>query len=269
MRVLAEERRRIILSRAVRDGQVYTAQMAEEFQVAEETIRRDIRALLRTGRVRKVHGGAMLVREPARECPYGLRAQLDQEAKLRIGRHAASLVEDGDVLALDSGGATEQMARALTGVRGITVVTNGLPIVQILTEKLLRGEFTGRVLSLGGQVNCDNRDIVGPMAIQMAHSFRYTRAFLSASALSEQGPMMWTEQEGCVSAAFASQAAQVCLLAESVKFSLDSFYTYLSYDSVHEIVTDASHPVRESVCHALERAGVRLVVLGGKEGAHG
>lgn len=259
--MLGEQRRQIILDKIHREGQVQTADLAQALGVAEETIRRDIRAMSRENLVRKVHGGATALPKLDQEQPYEQRGRHDARAKQLIGRYAAGLVHDAEIIALDGGGATEWAARSLMGQKQLTLVTNSLPVAAVLSGKLSRGEITGRLILLGGQVYPENQTTQGALCLEAIQKFHFHKVFLGVSALGEQGPMVWEPEEGAVSAAFVRQAQQTILLAESAKGRRSSLYTFMDYQTVQMLITDREHELDEGLRRTLERAGVERVTL--------
>jgi DeoR/GlpR family transcriptional regulator of sugar metabolism len=119
--MLPAQRRQAIL-RAVRSGTAHVTALAEEFGVSEMTVRRDLHALARDGKLERVRGGAVNVES---ERPFSEIAVERLEAKDRIGRAAAALVEDGETVMIDIGTTTLQAARHLRG-RSLTVITTNL-----------------------------------------------------------------------------------------------------------------------------------------------
>lgn len=264
--MLAENRRQLILQALDREGHVQTAALARQLQVAEETIRRDILALSRQGLLRKVHGGATATPQLQSERPYEQREKENAPNKRRIGAYAAGLIQNGEIIAVDGGGAGEWMARSLRGLSGLTVVTNSLRVGEIILDKLRDGEITGRLIMLGGETDYHNRVVVGSFCAQMVSRFQFNRAFLGVSALGEHGPMAWNMEEGAVEAAFARQAQQVILLTESVKSRRSSLYEFMDYADVQMLITDTACPPDEALKEALARACVEVRFVQTEEG---
>jgi DeoR family transcriptional regulator of aga operon len=111
-----EERERIALS-----------DLTALFQVSEATARRDLDSLAEQGKVQRVHGGAVLLRHSASEPPLLERSREQASEKERIGQAAAALVREGETVFLGSGTTVLEAARALRGMRNLTVITNSLP----------------------------------------------------------------------------------------------------------------------------------------------
>ena len=127
-RPLIPAQRRQEILRAVRAGATHVADLAQSFGVSEMTVRRDLRALARDGKLERVHGGAV---QAGGEPPF---AQIEVErfdGKDRLGAAAAALVEDGQTVMIDIGTTTLQVARHLHG-RQITVVTTNLAVLEEL-----------------------------------------------------------------------------------------------------------------------------------------
>src|SRR5262245_37421997 len=109
--MLSEERRELILDRLRRDRKVVGAELSSELRVSPDTVRRDLRELDEAGLLRRVHGGALPAAVGAR--PYEVRLEQAPEAKAAIARATTRLFRDGQVILLDSGTTTLEVARAL------------------------------------------------------------------------------------------------------------------------------------------------------------
>jgi DeoR/GlpR family transcriptional regulator of sugar metabolism len=115
------------------------------FGVSSETVRRDLAELSRGKKIHKVHGGAIALRRPAREEDYSVRVKQNSEGKRCIGRYAASLLRDGDIVLFDSGATTEEIARSVFGLKDVTFITHSLNVASIFAEKRNAGDFSGRL----------------------------------------------------------------------------------------------------------------------------
>src|SRR3954466_14218553 len=173
MTLLPAQRRQEIL-RAVRGGTAHVAELAESFGVSEMTVRRDLSALARDGKLERVHGGALHAGgEPG-------FAQIEVErfdAKDRMGAAAAALVEDGQTVMIDIGTSTLQMARHLHG-RKVTVVTTNLAVL----EELLPDPDIELVLP-GGIVRRNYRSLVGVLAEDSLRQIKSDILFLGTSGV--------------------------------------------------------------------------------------
>jgi len=123
--VLTDERRSLILDRLRTQGRVLAADLTAELAVSADTIRRDLRELDDAGRLRRVHGGALPRHGDA--APFATRARRAPEAKASIARRAAACVRDGQLVVLDGGTTTLELARALRDDLRARVVTTSPP----------------------------------------------------------------------------------------------------------------------------------------------
>src|SRR5437899_10538147 len=149
----AAERLQLIVQRAGRDGGVDVAGLASEVDVTPETVRRDLTTLERQGMLRRVHGGAIPLERLRFEPSLTVRDALMQAEKERIAKAALEEVPDGGAVLLDAGTTTARLAEMLPTDRGLTVVTNALPIavsvssLPNVTVFMVGGRLRGRTLA--------------------------------------------------------------------------------------------------------------------------
>src|ERR1043165_9748916 len=130
--VLVEERRQHVLDLIVRKGFVSLADLARSLEVSESTLRRDLAFWQERGQVKRIHGGAMFTGDGARLPPLEEQVERELGEKQAIARAAVERIRDGDAVLLDGGTTTLEVARLLVG-RPLQVVTNSLPIAQVLS----------------------------------------------------------------------------------------------------------------------------------------
>ena len=130
----AEERQAAIVNRARANGRVEVTELAEAFEVTPETVRRDLTALERTGMLRRVHGGAIVVDLFGFEPALAVREAVHTEAKAQIAEAALAYVPVEGAIALDAGSSTYQLAERLPTDRALTVVTNSLRLYRAQVE---------------------------------------------------------------------------------------------------------------------------------------
>jgi DeoR family glycerol-3-phosphate regulon repressor len=152
--------------RLVREqGTIAIGDLATMLGVSQETIRRDVRPLTLAGEIVKLHGAIALPHDVG-EAPYERRLRENAEAKRSIARHAASFIEDGDSLMLDTGTTNSIFARELTRKRNLTVVTNSSDIARTLAT--VNGN---KVYMAGGELNGDSAAAFGASAVQFVSTF--------------------------------------------------------------------------------------------------
>lgn len=145
--MLAAERKIKIIEYVRKHNVASVAQLSQAFGVHEATIRRDLSEIEKEGRLRRTHGGVVLVEGVSSEPSFTVRASERVEEKIRIAERAAEMIEDGDYIILDSGTTTLQIAKALVNKSNLTIVTNDINIAAELRDcKDIKVIVTGGIL---------------------------------------------------------------------------------------------------------------------------
>jgi DeoR/GlpR family transcriptional regulator of sugar metabolism len=160
--VLARQRHAYILDRVRADGGVRVADLVRELEVSDMTIRRDLELLHEQGLLEKVHGGATTLPSSALFEPgFSAKVTLQQEAKELIAEAAAALVSPGQAIAISAGTTTYAVARRLLDVPRLTVVTNSVPVADVLYH----GGRSDQTVILTGGVRTPSDALVGPFTV--------------------------------------------------------------------------------------------------------
>lgn len=226
-------------------GEASFAQLADEFDVSEMTIRRDLETLEADGLARRVRGGAISVISRGYEPPFAVRATTSPGIKEAIGAAAASLVNDGDTIIIDVGTTTLALARALHGKRGVTVVTPSLPVAVELGN-----DPDMRVVVTGGLVRGGELSLTGGMALDAFASMNCDLAFIGVAGLCpEPGLTEYNPDDARVKRAALAAARRAVVLADSSKLGRVAFSTVAPLSAIDTLVTDAiaEHPVARDI----------------------
>ncbi|NSW83170.1 MAG: DeoR/GlpR transcriptional regulator [Syntrophothermus sp.] len=252
---LKEDRHRAILELLSKHKSLRISQLKEMFGVSEVTLRSDLSQLEDQGLVIRVHGGVRLPKlNETIEVPYSQRAIENKQQKINIGKAAAKMVNDGDIIILDSGTTTMQVARHLKDHKGVTVVTNSLNVASVL------GVNPNLIVHLtGGILNYATLSLVGPEAERSISDIKADKLFLAAHAvdnghLMERGILM-----AQVKRAMIQSAREVILVADSSKFGKISFTIVTDLHSVDIIITDSNLEARMQ--DELRGFGLKLVLV--------
>ena len=231
--MLAEQRARAIVQQLSQHQTVSVTDLCQMTGASEATIRRDLNALARQGRLVKVHGGATSLEEEeflAREPDLATKQRYARE-KERIARHAAALVGDDDVVFLDTGTTMLHMAEHLKGSSAL-FVTSSIDLAARLTEHSLH------VYVLGGALKVGTVDIVGAEALDALRRYNFTKVFLGTSGISvSQGFTTPDPEAAALKFLAASRAQTVYMLADSSKFGRVTAATILPLEAA-QIITD-------------------------------
>ncbi len=223
--------------------------LAGHFQVSDETIRRDLKALAESGVVEKFHGGVRL-NEVGWEAPFERRLQEQVVAKRRMAAAAAELIEDDASILLDNSSSACFLARELAiKRRRLTAITFSVEVASLLSSA---GPHH-RVILPGGELRADDRTIIGASAIDFASQFTPDLFVMSVAAASPtRGCMDFDMFETEIKRAMIPLAGQVMLLLDSSKYTKNGLIQVCGWPSVNIFVSDATPP--EGIATALEHA---------------
>ena len=155
--------------------------LCDTFHLSKNTVRRDLAKLEERGFITKVYGGAAAI-QPGTSDPVSSRDKKNKEAKQKIGELASTLVNDNDVIYIDSGTTAVCMIPFLTQKKNITVVTHAMTVL----ERLIKfPELT--VMAVGGQYNPMTNAFFGPESLDSIDKLHMTKAFLGCSGLTIEG----------------------------------------------------------------------------------
>lgn len=251
------KRQNEILASVKSRGACSIVELATQLNVSDETIRRNIKPLVRQGLIEKVHGGIVLSQNQEPEPPFEKRMHDQIEEKLLISRLVADIISDGDSIMLDTGSTTAYVARALTNHRNLSVVTNCTEIARTLVR-----EPSNRVHICGGALRPDDWATFGPAAIDFVRQFHVNYAILSIGGVTEQGAFMdYHLEEAEFSRAVIEQARKTIVVADHSKFGNTNFIKVCNFDQIDMVVVDRPPPT--SIMAGFEEAGV--VVINGQE----
>ncbi|WP_443056672.1 DeoR/GlpR family DNA-binding transcription regulator [Streptomyces sp. MUM 178J] len=247
------------------NGAVSLRELARVVQTSEVTVRRDVRALEAEGLLDRRHGGAVLPGGFTRESGFPQKSLSATAEKTAIADLAASLVEEGEAIVVGAGTTTQELARRLARVPGLTVVTNSLLVAQALAHA-----NRVEVVMTGGTLRGTNYALVGSGAEQSLQGLRVSRAFLSGSGLTaERGLSTSNMLSASVDRALVQAAAEVVVLADHTKLGADTMFQTVPTDVITRLVTDEppAHDDRAATeLQALADQGVQIAVAGAGAG---
>ena len=208
--------------------------LAQHFDVSEETVRRDVRQLEAEGHAHRVRGGVKLT-ETAFEPPYMIRRNQNAQQKRAIALKASTLVDDGMTVLIDSGSTAWWLSKALAKRRNLTVITNALEVAREMA-----GRNNCRIFFAGGEIDDDYHACFGQATEAFLGGFTPEIAFFSISAVdSRRGLLDFHYPEATLKAKLAPLASKVVVLADSSKFERQGIVKALDFNQIHAFVTDA------------------------------
>ncbi len=255
-RLLAEERRREIVTVLGRHGRVTVEEVAKRFGVSAVTARSDLDALSASGALVRSHGGGIKPLLATPEHPLKVREGMHHEEKVRIAKAAASLIQPLQTICLCSGSTSAELALQLrhSCPPNITVIAYTLNIAQILADSSKLS-----LIMLGGFLRHPSTAFVGPHAEHMISSLHADHCFMSTVGLdSHIGLTTLDIMEAQLNCRMIESSAQVTVLADSSKFGHRSLSLIHDLRGIHRIITDDRAPARD--VDALRAQGVEVIL---------
>ena len=250
--MLPTQRRQAILAEVRQRSAVAADDLAREFDVSVETIRRDLRDLQRKGLLDRVYGGATRPACRSSEGSFAARSTRHIQAKRAIAGLAASLVEAGETIVIDVGTTALEVARALPASFRGRVLTNSVPAALELS-----GREPVEVMLSGGQVRGGDAACSGGTAEAFFEEFYADRAFLGSGGVHpEAGLTDYYPAEVVVRRTIIAHTAACYVLADSSKLGAIAVHRVCPLDHVTAVLTDdAADP---GACRAIQEAGAEL-----------
>lgn len=257
-----EERQNYILEVAKEKGFASITDIAQNLDVSIETVRRDINKLCEDNIVKKVRGGAVPNKALCRkDVDFLLRVRSNQHAKLTIGMEAASLIRDGNVVALDAGASIQAIAQCISGVKNVTLITNSISTANILLDKFYKGEISGRIIFIGGEIDVKNRFSKGACATKAIMDYYFDISFVSCTAFSNDSVSSYNLDECSYSKQLIDCSSYPVLIAESDKFGKNSVCSFAKVKDFSKIITDNNHQIPDEFKKQCYDTNTELVIV--------
>jgi DeoR family transcriptional regulator, fructose operon transcriptional repressor len=232
--LFAEERHLQILQLLQEKTKLVVSDLCEVFSVSPATIRNDLRDLENKGTLKRTHGGAIPLEKAAFEPNTLAKTVENRGTKQRLAAFAATLVEENDTIALDSGTTMMELAKCLADRRNLTILTNDVRIAMYLERS---AQIT--IVLIGGILRHGFSATVGPIATSTLASFNVDKAFLGSNAFSiEKGFTTPDIHQAEVKKALISSASERIVVCDSSKFGRVSFVEFASISEIDRLITD-------------------------------
>jgi len=253
MRLSKRERHDLILAEIQAHAAIRISDLAQRVGVSGETIRRDLAELGEAGLLNRTYGGAT-VRPLVSEPGISERGRVLVEERSRIGSAAAGRVNAKEVVMIDGGSTTYQVARHLAQMtRDITLITNSVPIAAVAGANP-----TFRVVLCPGVYDQREASVFGEDTLDFISRFTAHVVIFGASSISQEGPCDAISGSAAVKRAMLARCARSMLVADSSKFGTAALERICDFSRISELVTNEQLPPG---LHAeLAGAGTKLIV---------
>ncbi|PLS04357.1 DeoR/GlpR family DNA-binding transcription regulator [Neobacillus cucumis] len=226
-------------------------ELVSVFDVSKNTIRRDVQTLVERGDLKKVYGGVSVIHKKLES--FQDRKTRNQEQKASIVKKAASYVNDGDIIFIDSGTTTIQMIEYLKD-KNLTIFTNSI-------EFIIRAlPFTDlNVISIGGLLDRKTDSFGNPLSMDLLSNYNIKKAFMASTGISlSNGVTNASPLESELKKAIVKRSSEVYLLVDHDKFDKYGLMTYCNLDEIDYLVTDQTP--NTTYREYAEKNSIRLVI---------
>ena len=231
--MLTQQRHEIILELLREKGSITVTEVKDLLDTSESTVRRDITALDKEGKLEKVFGGAVELKERVTAYEYSVAQKmgLKLEEKDRIAKYAAGLIQDEDFVYIDAGTTTGDILKFLKVTRAV-FVTNAVVHAQTLAGRGFK------VLLVGGELKSTTEAVIGNQAMNTIRGYHFTKGFFGTNGISRQSGLTTPDMnEAMVKKTAMGQCREVFVLADHSKFGNISSVTFGSFQN-GTILTD-------------------------------
>lgn len=207
--------------------------------VSQMTLRRDLFQLEEDGRIIRVRGGAMSVKEIQKVSgePYTKKTVIHTDEKIVIAQKAAGLIDEGTSIFIDGGTTAMCLAKEIADVN-CNVFTNGVAVAMELAQKK-----NLNIIVIGGQLIKDNLSTASPMAKEYFNNMNFELAVISASAFTPSNGFSCNSQiEADLLKLVCSKAKAVYMMLDSSKIGKIMPYTFAHIDDINVLITDQYFP---------------------------
>ena len=235
-----EDRQEKILEIVRREGRASVKKLCEIFDMSIVTIRNDLTLLEEKGLVIRTHGGAIAVQEKEEGMllPFDVREERNFTAKQAIGRAAAELVNDGEVIFIDGGTTASEMRHYLTDKKDVTIITPSIVVTYWLavTSSL-------NIYVLNGFFKRDSYSTVGIPSLDFMDQWNLSKAFFGAAGFTAKAGLSdldagFVEQKKII----AEKAHMNIGLVDSSKWGIISLSSFAPPDNIDLLITDTETP---------------------------
>jgi DeoR/GlpR family transcriptional regulator of sugar metabolism len=250
-----EKRHELILENLMEHEQMQVADLAKLLNVSTVTIRKDLAELERANKLYRIHGKAKLINPYTTNRTINEKEKLAAPEKRKIGQYAASLISKDDSIIIASGTTVLALARCISPIGHLTVVTASLNVSDILAEK-----EAINIIQLGGILRHSSRSVVGKYAESPLPEFSCSKLFLGVDGIDLDYGITTTDfREAELNKVMIASAQKTIVLADSSKFRRRGFSKIADMYDVDLIITDSNIP--EKIAKRIEEMGIELKII--------
>lgn len=236
--MFAKERLNKILRIIERKGKVLVKELAIEFDLTEDSIRKDLKHLEKEGIIERVYGGATLKRDLSTDIvSVRDRQYIYVEEKEVIAKKAYSLLKDGDTIFLDISTINVFLAQEIAqGDKSLTIITNMIDILGVFTYS----ENKSKIICTGGEYNKLLTGFIGATAIETINKFKVNKAFIASCGINIYNNAISTSniEDGLTKKAMMDNSEKIYLVSQKRKLERDGIYKFAKLDDLYGVILE-------------------------------
>ncbi len=219
------------------NGFVSVKYLCDALFASESSIRRDLKSLEEKGLIKRSYGGASLESNFSNIVTFNNRTKQNTDAKREIAKKASLLIEEGQIIFLDQSSTAFYLASELVGRSSITVVTNNIEIMMLLSNSRIK------VISSGGFLSEENRNcLIGGDAQKTFENIFADIAFFSVKGISEDGVITDCSREEIVLRnIMLKNAKRRVLLCDSTKYGKKAAYVQCNLSEIDFLISEGNN----------------------------
>ncbi len=252
--MLPNQRREKVLELIKEDGSAKVIDLARIFKVTEVTVRQDLEKLENEGLIIREHGGAYLKNVEDQVKNFSIIHQENLKEKVVIAEKCLEFIQPGDTIILDSGSTTTEIAKLLTKINGLTVITNALNIAL-----MLGANPNIEVVMTGGEFKPPTLSLTGQKAADFFNGINVQKLFLATAGISLKSGLTYPSLSDLVVKKAMIDAADITyLVADSTKFGKSAFASLGALSLIDYIITDSG--IKEKHTQVFKENDIELII---------
>lgn len=250
---LTIERRNEIAALLIRNGHLKVSELAKQFGVSTETIRKDLIYLDQQGLAQKSYGGAIAKTELI-ERPVAVKEMENMEVKTAIAVKALDLIPPNGVILLDAGSTNYALAKQLLTKKDLTIFTNSIMCLHILSDS------ENHLFAFGGKVRGSSKGIIGGWANQLLNTVSLDVAFLGSDGFQHlNGPSTASFEECEFKQHVLTRSRQTVILSDNSKFCNNSLFQFCEWKDVYALITNKSEAEEFKICSEKIQKSTKII----------
>ncbi|MDD7281258.1 MAG: DeoR/GlpR family DNA-binding transcription regulator [Erysipelotrichaceae bacterium] len=242
-----KNRRDQIYQKILNENSVRIVDLASEFKVSSETIRKDLSILESQQLITKKHGIAE-VNQDYNQLPLDIKMGEHIKEKEQIAKKALDYIQDNSIIFLDPGSTTLALCKYLPLKKNLTIVTNSLAIAQVVSN------MKHDLLFLGGKLQKRGKSMVGVFAMQTLEKIQIDIAFMGCDGfLNTGGPTTFSLEEMLIKQQVLSKSKQKILLCDASKFRKQGTYTFAKFSDYDVLITNPISKEEKELCQGVKK----------------